>query len=67
MKARSPRLWKRPQEEAEEAELREAEMEALLDDPEARKFLQATMQKQIESWVHEKIPALGAHVHPGGA
>ncbi len=48
-----------PQEEAEEAELRKAEMEALLADPEARKFLQATMQKQIESWVHEKIPALG--------
>jgi hypothetical protein len=48
-----------PQEEAQEAELQEAEMEALLADPEARKFLQATMQKQIESWVHEKIPALG--------
>lgn len=48
-----------PQQESEDAELREAEMEALLTDPEARKFLQATMQKQIESWVHEKIPALG--------
>ena len=34
-------------------------MEALLADPEARKFLQATTQKQTESWVHEKIPALG--------
>jgi len=44
---------------AEEAELHEAEMEAILADPEARKFLQATMQKQVESWVHEKIPALG--------
>ena len=48
-----------PQQEAEEAELCEAELETLLADPEARKFLQATMQKQIESWVHEKIPALG--------
>ena len=48
-----------PQHEAEEAELREAELEAMLADPEARKFLQATMQKQVESWVHEKIPALG--------
>ena len=28
-------------------------------DPEARKFLQATMQKQVEGWVHQKIPALG--------
>ena len=34
-------------------------MGALLADPEARKFLQATTQKQTESWVHEKIPALG--------
>jgi hypothetical protein len=48
-----------PRQEAEEAELREAELEALLADPEARKFLQATMQKQVESWVHQKIPALG--------
>src|SRR5438094_8593124 len=62
MKAQSSKLWKRcdtPQQEAEEAELCEAELETLLADPEARKFLQATMQKQIESWVHEKIPALG--------
>jgi hypothetical protein len=45
--------------DAEEAELHEAEMEALLADPEARKLLQATMQKQVESWIHQKIPALG--------
>jgi hypothetical protein len=45
--------------DAEEAELHKAEMEAMSADPEARKFLQATMQKQVESWVHEKIPALG--------
>jgi hypothetical protein len=44
---------------AEEAELHEAEMKALLADPETRKFLQATIQKQTERWVHEKIPALG--------
>src|ERR1700745_1414471 len=47
-----------PQDE-EEAELHDAEMEALLANPEARKFLQATMQKQVESWVQQKIPALG--------
>jgi len=48
-----------PRQESEETELRGAEMEALLADPEARKHLQAMMQKQIENWVHEKIPALG--------
>lgn len=45
--------------QAEEAELDDAEMSGLLADPEARRFLQATMQKQVESWVHQKIPALG--------
>jgi hypothetical protein len=52
-------LRKNTPQDSEEAELHEAEMEALLADPEARKFLQATTQKQTESWVHEKIPALG--------
>jgi hypothetical protein len=52
-------LRKNTPQDSEEAELHEAEMEALLPDPEARKFLQATTQKQTESWVHEKIPALG--------
>jgi hypothetical protein len=48
-----------PQEKAEEAELGEAEMEVILRDPEVRKQMQAFMQKQAESWVHQKIPALG--------
>lgn len=52
-------MRKNTSQDAEEAELHDAEMEALLADPEARKFLQATMQKQVESWVHQKIPALG--------
>jgi hypothetical protein len=52
-------MRKNTPEDAEEAELHDAEMEALLADPEARKFLEAAMQKQVESWVHEKIPALG--------
>jgi len=47
-----------PRQESEETELRDAEMEALLADPEARKHLESMMQKQIENWVHEKIPAL---------
>src|SRR5205807_7742374 len=42
-----------------ETELRGAEFEAMLRDREVRKQLQATMQKQVEGWVHEKIPALG--------
>ncbi|MBV9179909.1 MAG: DUF2384 domain-containing protein [Acidobacteria bacterium] len=49
----------RPPEKAEEAEQREAEMAAMLRDPEVKKQLQGVMQKQVESWVHQKIPALG--------
>jgi hypothetical protein len=41
------------------AESQDAEVDALLLDPEVRKQLQATLQKQVEGWVHEKIPALG--------
>jgi hypothetical protein len=52
-------MSKNTPQSAEEAELHEAEVEALLADPEARKFLQATIQKQTERWVHEKIPVLG--------
>jgi hypothetical protein len=48
-----------PQREAAEAESQDAEVDALLLDPEVRKQLQATMQRQIEDWVHQKIPALG--------
>src|SRR5260370_8645991 len=39
--------------------MHDADREAMLADPEARKFLQATMQKQVESWPQEKIPSLG--------
>ena len=46
------------QESAEDKELHEAKNEALLADPKAREFLQAMVQKQVEGWVHEKIPAL---------
>jgi hypothetical protein len=48
-----------PHEKAEDAELREAEMTAMLCDPQVRKQLQAAIQKQVENWVHQKIPALG--------
>ena len=33
--------------------------EALLRDPEARRQWQEMVQKQVESWVHEKVPLLG--------
>jgi hypothetical protein len=52
-------IRKNTPQDAEEAELHDAEMEALSADPEARKFLQATIQKQVEGWVQQKIPALG--------
>ena len=54
-------MRKRPLQphDAKEIERNDAEIEALLADPEARRFLQATMQKQVEGWVHQKIPALG--------
>jgi hypothetical protein len=42
-----------------EALAREAKFDALLRDPEVRARMQATMQKDVESWIHQKIPALG--------
>src|SRR5260370_23383122 len=53
-------MRKNTPQDAEEAELHDAEMKAMLADPEARKFLQASMQTQVESSIHEKITALGA-------
>jgi hypothetical protein len=32
--------------------------EGLLRDPEARRRIQEMIQKQVEDWVHQKIPAL---------
>jgi hypothetical protein len=37
----------------------EAEHAKLMQEPELRKYLQETVRKQLESWTHEKIPALG--------
>jgi hypothetical protein len=33
--------------------------QALLRDPEARDWLQQTIQRQVEDWIHQKVPALG--------
>jgi hypothetical protein len=35
--------------------------QALLHDPEARSRFQQIIQKQVEDWVHQKVPALGGH------
>jgi hypothetical protein len=48
-----------PHWETAEAESSDAELESVLRDPELRKQLQASLQKQVEAWVHQKIPALG--------
>ncbi len=48
-----------PQESAEDKEMRDAETKAMLGGPEVKKQMQAFMQKQVESWIHQKIPALG--------
>jgi len=48
-----------PQGETTESESPDAEFEARIRDPKVKQQLQATLQKQVEGWVHEKIPALG--------
>ncbi len=48
-----------PQEKAEDAEQHQAEMAAMLRDPDVKKQLRAVMQEQVESWIHQKIPVLG--------
>jgi hypothetical protein len=48
-----------PQWKAGQAESQDAEAGALLLDPDVRKLAQAALQKEVEGWVHKKIPALG--------
>jgi len=50
MRKNSPQTTERKGEDA---------TEALLRDPEARRQWQEMVQKQVESWVHEKVPVLG--------
>ncbi len=49
------------QQKTAQAESRDAEVAARLLDPEVRNHLQLAMQKQVEGWVYQKIPALGGH------
>ncbi|MGA3089568.1 MAG: antitoxin Xre/MbcA/ParS toxin-binding domain-containing protein [Terriglobales bacterium] len=48
-----------PAGETSEAESLDPEFEAMMRDPEGQQQLQATVQKQVEAWIHEKIPVLG--------
>ncbi len=41
------------------ATIDEETVDDILRDPEVRKHLQERMQRQVEAWAHEKIPALG--------
>jgi len=55
-------MHKNAPEEKGEGDPREAEMATTLRSPEVRKQLEAAMQKQVESWIHQKIPALGGRM-----
>jgi hypothetical protein len=48
-----------PPETSEDKKQRDAEMAAMLSDPEVKKQMQGKVQKLVESWVHQKISALG--------
>jgi len=52
-------LAKSPRRATAQAKKDEEFVEGLLGDPEARSRIQETIQKQVEDWVHLKIPALG--------
>lgn len=42
-----------------EAAASQAKFDALMRDPEVQKRMQETMQKDVESWIYQEIPALG--------
>ena len=48
-----------PKRKTSRAKLEDAEVEELLCDPEVRKRVQESLQKETEAWVHRKIPVLG--------
>jgi Antitoxin Xre/MbcA/ParS C-terminal toxin-binding domain len=52
-------LIKAPRRATAQAKREDQFVEALLRDPEARSRFQEMVQKQVENWVHQKIPALG--------
>jgi len=48
-----------PKKKTARAELDDDEVGDILRDPEVRKKAQESVQKQVEAWVHQKIPILG--------
>ncbi len=52
-------LAKSPKRKSAQAKLDDQAFEEMLLDPQAKKSLQDHMQKQVEAWVYQKIPALG--------
>ncbi len=52
-------LAKSPKRERNQSKVDEETVDEILRDPEVRKQIQETVQKQVEAWVHEKIPILG--------
>jgi hypothetical protein len=60
-RARTPAeiLENSPEREARKANPGDVELEEVLLDPEVRKRAQEVLQKEVEAWVHRKIPVLG--------
>ena len=52
-------LAKSPKQDRGRAKVDEEIVDDLLRDPEVRKQLQETVQKQVEAWANQKIPILG--------
>lgn len=48
-----------PKRKQKQGELDDEIVEEMLRDPEARKRIQDSVQKQVEAWAHEKVPLLG--------
>jgi hypothetical protein len=48
-----------PPPKTAEASARQAKFDALMRDPEVQKRMQETMQKDVEGWIYQEIPALG--------
>ncbi len=52
-------LKKSPKRKTPQAKLDDEAVDDILRDPEVRKHAQESLQKQVEAWVHQKIPILG--------
>jgi hypothetical protein len=52
-------LKKSEEKKRGKAERRDAEADDPLLDPEIKREFEAHVQRQVEGWVHQKIPALG--------